>query len=114
MVAITRSPGQAVSLPQPHGRTSRTPFGRYTLQMPGSAGKTPLEQSQCFLRCSQGIPLLPEVRRAALCFLDTAGLDSWPHPCSITVQALRLSGRGALRIVGSSWVGTDPHTCLYL
>lgn len=77
-------------------------------------GKTPLKQSQCFLCCPQGSPLPPEVRRAALCFLDTAGLDSWPHLCSITVQALRPLGRGALRIVGSSRVGADPHACLYL
>lgn len=47
-------------------------------------------------------------------FSGYCGLDSWPHPCSITVQALRPLGRGALRIVGSSRVGADPHACLYL
>lgn len=32
------------------------------------------------------------------CFLDTAGLDRHPPSCSITAQALRLSGRRALHV----------------
>lgn len=113
MVAITLSPGQAVPGPQPQGRTPKTPLGGVHSLDATFCPQQTFETKPVLSPLVSRVPLVPEIRKVALCLGDTDGLDSCPHVCSIRVQTLGLPGLESLCIVGSSWVAADPRTHLF-